>query len=294
MQAAIDAFLDWCRVEKGLADNSIEAYHRDLSDLARFLAQRGIVDVARVTRTDLGDWMLALADRGLSSRSILRRRAAMRGLFRFLTAEGEVESDPSLLVQGPRTGRHLPGTLSEREVEALLAAPDRTTFLGLRDAAMLELLYATGLRVSELVTLRRDQLHDGWLIVRGKGDKERLVPFGDQAARTLCAWLDRRHAERPGLCSVPWLFPTRWGRPMTRQNFWERIKRHARTAGIRQRVTPHVLRHAFATHLLAHGADLRALQAMLGHADISTTEIYTHVARERLKRVHAEHHPRGR
>ncbi len=294
LDLAVDGFLDWCRVERGLARNTLEAYARDLQGLRTFLAEHGIGDPDRVSRADLSDWMLWLANQGLSPRSVARHRVAARQLFRYLLEEGLIAENPTDLLDGPRSRRELPETLSEAQVERLLSAPDRATPLGLRDAAMLELLYATGLRVSELVSLRLSAVHDGWLVVRGKGSKERIVPYGDQAGVVLGQYL--RSREELGSVAVraadPWVFPARAGRPMTRQNFWERITLHARTAGL-PHVYPHRLRHAFATHLLAHGADLRALQMMLGHADISTTEIYTHVATERLKRMHEAAHPRG-
>ncbi|RME23358.1 MAG: site-specific tyrosine recombinase XerD [Deltaproteobacteria bacterium] len=285
---AIEGFLNVCRVERGLADNTLESYHRDLSDLRRFLVARGIRDPRQVESEHLSDWMLSLADRGLAASSRARHRVSMRRLFRYLLDEGIIEQDPAARIDAPTTRRPLPTVLSEAQVEAILAAPDRSTPLGLRDAAMIELLYATGLRVSELVGLPRRAVHDGWLVVQGKGGKERLVPYGDRAALALRAWLDSREDREN-----PWVFVTGRGRPMTRQNFWARLRRYAVQAGVRARVTPHVLRHAFATHLLTHGADLRAVQAMLGHADISTTEIYTHVANERLRQLHAAHHPRG-
>ena len=287
LDAAVEGFLAHCRVERGLSNNTLEAYHRDLSDLVGWLERQGHSAPASVDRDLLRGWLDDLPIRGLSAGTVARRRVAMRQLFRFLVTEGILEDDPTALIRGPRAPRKLPGTLNRADVEALLAAPDQATAIGLRDAAMLELLYATGLRVSELVGLRHESWHDGWLVVRGKGGKDRLVPYGDRAGALVQAHLSLQ--QRGG----PWLFLTSRGRPMTRQNFWERVKLYAKQAGIRTRVSPHTLRHAFATHLLEHGADLRAVQAMLGHADISTTEIYTHVARARLQKLHAEFHPRG-
>ncbi|NOY26408.1 MAG: site-specific tyrosine recombinase XerD, partial [Oligoflexia bacterium] len=266
IDAAIDGLLAVCRVERGLADNTLEAYHRDLADLRRFLQRRGISAPAQVRRQDIAAWMVDLADRGLAASTRARHRVAMRQLFVFLVAEGLIDTDPSTNIDAPRTRRPLPVVLSQAQVEALLAAPDIKTRIGSRDGAMIELLYATGLRVSELVGLPKRAIHDGYLLVRGKGGKERLVPYGDQAAASLARWGRIR-----GDTTSPWLFVNNRGRPMTRQNFWLRLRHYARAAGVRGKVSPHVLRHAFATHLLAHGADLRAVQAMLGHADISTT-----------------------
>jgi integrase/recombinase XerD len=287
MESAVDGFLAWCRVEKGLSENTLDAYDRDLRRLREFLLSQGQRRPDQVTRAALSDWMGSLTDRGLSHPSIARHRVAMRQLFQFLVREDLLTADPSALIEGPRIPRRLPGTLSEAEVGRLLAAPDRATPLGQRDAAMIELLYATGLRVTELVTLRRDQWHEGWVIVSGKGGKERLVPYGDQAGACVAQYMSSRADVHPAL------FLSQRGGPMSRQNFWLRIRQHAKVAGIRNKVSPHTLRHAFATHLLIHGADLRSVQAMLGHADITTTEIYTHVAKTRLQRLHAEHHPRG-
>ncbi len=287
---AVEHWLNWCRGERALAAHTLDAYARDAAELRRFLAARGVRTAEAVTAADLSAWLVDQADRGLKPATIARRTTAARQLFRFLAREGLIDADPSALLSASRGPRPLPHTLSEAEVEALLAAPDPATPTGLRDRAMLELLYATGLRVSELVGLRRSALRDGWLLVRGKGDKERIVPYGDRAATALRDWLASEAAPGP---DNPWLFPTRRGRPMSRQNFWKRLRAYARAAGVRGRVSPHVIRHAFATHLLAHGADLRALQAMLGHADLSSTEIYTHVARARLQRMHAAYHPRG-
>jgi integrase/recombinase XerD len=287
MRSATDGFLAWCRAERGLSENTLDGYSRDLQRLCRFLALKGVSTPSEATQKVLAAWLVDLHDSKLAPSSIARHRVAMRQLFKFLVDEGELKANPAALLSAPRIPRKLPGTLSEPQVSAILEAPDRNTALGLRDGAMLDLLYATGLRVSELVGLRRDQWHDGWVVVSGKGGKERLVPYGDGAGEAVAAYLaTRSDMKAPIFLSIR-------GNAMTRQNFWGRLKIYVKIAGIRQRVSPHTLRHAFATHLLIHGADLRAVQAMLGHADISTTEIYTHVARERLRHLHAEHHPRG-
>lgn len=295
----IEGFLWVARYERSLAENTIEAYHRDLQALRDYLAaEQGTTRLHRITTEHLRAWMLHLADLGLARSTVARHRSSMRQLFAYAFQEGILEEDPAADIDGPGPARRLPVTLSEAQVEALLAAPKQSSAVGLRDATMLMLLYATGLRVTELVTLQAHQVHDGWLVVRGKGGKERIVPVGDRAAGLLQrhrAAVRGRNAAAPGGANAigPWLFTTSRGGPMSRQNFWLRVRKYAVAAGISGKVSPHVLRHAFATHLVAHGADLRAVQMMLGHSDISTTEIYTHVARERLQRMHGAFHPRG-
>lgn len=285
---ALDAFLNWCRAERAFSTHTIDAYRRDLRDLQRFLRKIDQIDrPVDVQREHLERWLEQRHRDGLSRATLARRRASAGAFFKFLVEDQVIEANPTehWKVRGPQ--RPLPISISERQVEALLAAPDPTRPIGRRDRAMLELVYATGLRVSELVTLPQSALHDGWIEVRGKGGKERIIPIGDAATRALSVWLkDVDDGSR-------WVFPTSRGRPMSRQNMWLRIRRYAEIAGINGKLSPHVLRHAFATHLVAHGADLRAVQAMLGHASISTTEIYTHVARERLRSIHAATHPRG-
>ncbi|MDT3708949.1 site-specific tyrosine recombinase XerD [Pseudomonas sp. FIP_A4] len=290
----IDRFLDALWLEKGLADNTRDAYCSDLALFNGWLAERGasLVGVGRDAILDHLAWRLA---NGYKARSTARFLSGMRGFYRYLLREGLVESDPTLRIELPRLGRSLPKALSEADVEALLAAPDIGDALGLRDRAMLEVLYACGLRVSELVGLRQEQisLRQGVLRTFGKGNKERLVPLGDEAMY----WLERYRRDARGLLLGDKLgdveFLSRRGDPMTRQTFWHRIKLHARQAGIAAAISPHTLRHAFATHLLNHGADLRTVQMLLGHSDLSTTQIYTHIARARLQALHAEHHPRG-
>ncbi|HMV68057.1 MAG TPA: site-specific tyrosine recombinase XerD [Myxococcota bacterium] len=291
----IDGFVGHLRVERGRSELTIAAYRSDVARFCRWVADRGVDDPARVTQADVADHLVWLEAQGLGLRSIARARSSVRQLFAFLTVEEAVEADPGALVASPRFHTPLPVVLSEDTVQRLLDAPDPSTPLGLRDRAMIQVLYGTGLRVSELVSLRRDRvrLDPPLVLVRGKGDKERLVPMGEVAG----AWVVRYLAEaRPLLDpagAAPELFVGRGGEAMTRQNFWLRLRRHAQVAGVRGKVSPHVLRHSFATHLLAHGADLRAIQVMLGHADLTTTQIYTAVSRERLRRVHAAHHPRG-
>ena len=287
MDVAIDGFLAWCRAERGLSENTLDGYSRDLRKLGEHLSNAGVMSPREVTPTVLSNWLGSLSRSGLSASTIARHRVTMRQLFQFLVDEREIDANPAELIAAPKLTRKLPSTLNEDEVSRILAAPNRTTVLGARDSAMLELLYATGLRVSELVGLKRAQWHDGWVVVSGKGGKERLVPYGDQAGARVNEYLATRTDGHPAM------FLSRRGSAMTRQNFWVRLKHYVRIAGVRRPVSPHTLRHAFATHLLVHGADLRAVQAMLGHADISTTEIYTHVAKERLRALHAVHHPRG-
>ena len=290
--AAIDAFLDALWMERGLSDNTLKAYRNDLAAFERWRRQHG----GTLLDTGSGDIHRYLAGQGQrSARSTARRLSSLRRFFQYQLREGRLRQDPTEGVAAPRLGRPLPKSLTEAEVEQLLRAPDTGTVLGLRDRAMLEVLYATGLRVSELVGLRLEQvnLRQGVVRVTGKGNKERLVPLGEEAVDWLQRYLrEARAALYPGAPDAS-LFPSRRGRPQTRQTFWYAIKRYAVLAGIRKPLSPHVLRHAFATHLLNHGADLRVVQMLLGHSDISTTQIYTHIARERLKELHAQHHPRG-
>ena len=281
-------------MERGLSAASVEAYRGDLTTFGKFLASRRR-EASRASRAELAGYLRSLSARGLSARSASRALSAVRGFYAFAAAHLGYAEDPTVDLPNPRVGLALPKTLGEDEVEALLAAPDPKEPLGLRDKAMLELLYASGLRVSEIVSLPRDgvDMENGILRITGKGGKERLVPFGKSAARWLARYLE---VARPPLDSrrSPHLFLSSRGARMTRQRFWQLIERYGREAGIRSRLTPHVLRHAFATHLLEHGADLRALQMMLGHADISTTQIYTNVSRSRLRRVYDEFHPRAK
>lgn len=289
----IARYLDAQWMEKGLSENSLAAYRRDLEACDRWCRGRGI-SLIQLQRADLQEYLASLHGEGRSPRSAARALSCLRGFYRYLLRSGDVSEDPTLDLDSPRLGRPLPKSLSEAQVEALLAAPDLEDVLGFRDRCMLELLYACGLRVSELVglTLPQLSLNQGVVRVSGKGGKERLVPVGDEALH----WLQRYLAgPRHDLLQVPSevLFPSRLGRGMTRQTFWHRIRKHAQAAGITSPLSPHVLRHAFATHLVNHGADLRVVQLLLGHSDLSTTQIYTHVARQRLQNLHAQHHPRG-
>jgi integrase/recombinase XerD len=290
--AMVERFLDSLWVEDGVSDNTLKAYRNDLQSFAAFLARHAIT-LEAATESEVLGWLSEQTRQ--STRTAARRLSAARRFYGYLLRERVVARDPTLRVETPRLGRALPKSLSEADVDALLLAPDTTKPLGLRDRAMLELLYATGLRVTELInlSLSRISLTQGVVRIIGKGDRERLVPMGEEANR----WVGRFMQEaRPSLlhgAHSEHLFPTQRGEAMTRQAFWHLIKRYALKAGISTTLSPHTLRHAFATHLLNHGADLRVVQMLLGHADISTTQIYTHVARERLKKLHQQHHPRG-
>lgn len=289
--AAMRAWLTWLRVEKGAARATIDGYRRDLVDFAKDFDT--VPEPAAVTEPDVLRWLARRAADGISPRSQARGLVALRGFFRHQLDEGLLAADPTARVELPKTGRPLPVTLSLDEVESLLAAPDISTKRGVRNRAMLEVLYATGLRVSELCGLQLGQVHleAGFVRVMGKGRKERIVPLGDVARE----WLERylQTARAPGGGPEAAIFITRLGGPLTRQGFFKILRELAVVAGIDRPVSPHKLRHAFATHLLERGADLRSLQLMLGHADIGTTEIYTHLSRARLVQIHAEHHPRG-
>jgi integrase/recombinase XerD len=290
----IDRFLDALWIEDGLAANTLAAYRRDLELFAAWLASQGSRDVSAAREPDLLAYA-AFRHPGSKATSANRRLTVFKRFYRWALRERLLLEDPTLRLRNAKQALRVPKSLSEAQVEALLAAPDVATPLGARDRAMLELLYASGLRVSELVTLKTVQLGlaEGALRVTGKGSKERIVPFGEEAHGWLTAYLNAARAAILDGQASDALFVTARGGAMTRQMFWKLVKRHALTAGIDAPLSPHTLRHAFATHLLNHGADLRAVQMLLGHADISTTTIYTHVARERLRALHAAHHPRG-
>ncbi|UWE17341.1 site-specific tyrosine recombinase XerD [Herbaspirillum huttiense] len=291
---AIDEFCDSLWLEDGLSKNTLEAYRRDMTLYAHWLYQERAKALYETQAEDLNAYFAARHDETKPSSSN-RRLAVLKRFFQLALRQHHVTADPCLKLRSARQPQRLPKTMSEGQVEALLAAPDVSTPLGLRDRAMIELMYASGLRVSELVTLKSIEvgMNEGVLRVTGKGSKTRLVPFGEEAG----AWMARYLAEARSQILQGQiddaLFVTARGGPMTRQMFWTLIKKYALQAGITVRLSPHTLRHAFATHLLNHGADLRVVQLLLGHADISTTQIYTHVARERLKQLHAAHHPRG-
>ncbi|HEX9803545.1 MAG TPA: site-specific tyrosine recombinase XerD [Gammaproteobacteria bacterium] len=290
----VERFLDALWLERGLSENTLTAYRSDLLGLSQWL-QGQEVELLRAGRADLLGYLQQRVEQGAKPRSSARLLSSIRRFYRFLVRERLLSEDPSARIDAPKLGRSLPKSLTEEEVEALLAAPDPGNLLGMRDRAMLEVLYASGLRVSELVGLTLSQLNlqQGLVKVIGKGNKERLVPLGEEAL----GWVERYLREARGLLlgasQSDVLFPSRRGSAMTRQAFWQLIKRYALQSGISKPLSPHTLRHAFATHLLNHGADLRVVQLLLGHSSLSTTQIYTHVARERLKELHARHHPRG-
>jgi integrase/recombinase XerD len=291
---SVPRFLDVVWMERGLSANTLAAYRADLLSLQRWLAKRGRT-LRSVDRGDLLDFIASKAEGGARPRSTARQLSSFRCFFRQQLRDGAIKEDPTLDISMPRTGRALPKSLTEEEVERLLAAPDLAGALGIRDRTMLEVLYATGLRVSELVGLKHSQvnLNQGVVRISGKGNRERLVPLGAESMRWIKEFMDGPRAEILGAQVTDYLFPTRRGDRMTRQSFWHIIKRYARLARVDKPLSPHTLRHAFATHLLNHGADLRVVQMLLGHSDLSTTQIYTHVARERMKDLHGRHHPRG-
>lgn len=292
-ESLIERFADAVWAERGLSDKTLEAYRRDLGQWATWLAKRGL-SMTEAAQADLLQYSGETHSQ-VAARTAARRLSSLRRFYRYAVRVGWTQIDPTQDFSSPKLPRPLPKTLNEKEVEALLDAPDVETALGLRDRAMLELLYATGLRVSELVGLQFHQVNlvQGVVQVIGKGGKERLVPIGEAAQHWMQQYMDEARAELMKGRMSEYLFPSRRADYMTRQNFWHIIRRYAKQADIKAELSPHGLRHAFATHLLNHGADLRVVQMLLGHADLSTTQIYTHVARARLKSLHAEHHPRG-
>ena len=294
MEAQVRTFLNYLRVEKGLSDNTIQAYRRDMAKFASFAAERK-VGVTELRREHVVDFLGTLYRRNLDSRSVARHLVTIRHFFRFLLLEGVIESDPAANIESPKFRQSLPEFLSVDEVDRLLRQPDKNDVVGIRDRAMIELMYSTGLRVSELCGLRVSdlQMEPGCLRCIGKGNKERLVPVGKRALEAVQAYLrEARQALARGVAS-PYLFLNQKGHKLNRIAFWKILGEYGRKAGLRKSLTPHMLRHSFATHLLDRGADLRSVQMMLGHSDISTTQIYTHVVEERLKQVYKVHHPRA-
>lgn len=291
----LDNYLNFLLVEKGLAPKTLEAYSNDLMRFLTFIRDKGTRELAGADSAQVLRYLIHLRKEGLGARSRARHLISLRGLYRHLVHEKIIDQNPAAIVDLPKVGLKLPDVLSVAEVQALLAAPSPGKPTGLRDGAMLELLYAAGLRVSELIKVNclDVNLEAGYIRVLGKGNKERLVPMGAHARDKLNLYLEKgRPRQLKGMASAT-LFVARQGKPMTRQGFWKLMRRHAATAGIQKPVTPHSLRHSFATHLLEGGADLRVVQELLGHADISTTQIYTHVARQQIKDTHDKFHPRG-
>jgi integrase/recombinase XerD len=295
-QTLMEKFLDALWLEKGLSENTLKAYRHDLESFLGWLTASRTRSITEVRREDVMSYLSYRMDQGLKARSTARCLSCLRALYRYLLREQKIETDPTLRVENPKLGRPLPDSLTEQDVERLLAAPDVSKSIGMRDRAMLEVLYACGLRVSELTGLRMSEinLRQGVVRIVGKGGKERLVPLGEEAIN----WLNRYFSEaRDELLkknlAQDVVFPSNRGSFMTRQTFWHRLREHSRKAGIVKKLSPHTLRHAFATHLLNHGADLRVVQLLLGHSDLSTTQIYTHIAQHRMKELHQTHHPRG-
>lgn len=291
----IERYIDAMWMEKGLSDNTLGSYRRDLRQFHEWLARESGATITGASKADLQGYLGVRLAQGRSPRSTARFLSCVRGFYRFLLREGRITVDPTLDVDSPKLGRPLPKSLSEGEVDRLLQAPDLEDALEFRDRTMLELLYACGLRVSELVGLSMAQLsmNQGVVRVFGKGSKERLVPMGEEAMHLLQRYLSGARWELLRDIPSDVLFPSRRGQQMTRQAFWYRIKIYAQRADIKRNLSPHTLRHAFATHLLNHGADLRVVQMLLGHSDLTTTQIYTHIAQQRMQELHAQHHPRG-
>jgi integrase/recombinase XerD len=296
MDELIDDFCDHLWLEDGLSRNTLDSYRRDLLKFAGWLLKQRDASLLQTTHADIQGYLAYLVNEQKAKPSSTGRNiSSLKRLFRYFLRQGKIETDPTLQIDAPKLIRNLPRNMTEADVEQLLEAPDIQTPLGLRDRTMLEVLYATGLRVSELVSLRITQVSMDMGVVRvmGKGSKERLVPLGEEALDWLRRYAEEGRGVLLGARISDTLFVTALGKGMTRQMFWFLLKKHAKNCGLNASLSPHTLRHAFATHLLNHGADLRVVQMLLGHADISTTQIYTHVARERLKQLHKQHHPRG-
>jgi integrase/recombinase XerD len=294
MKELIDTFLNYLSVERGLSNNTIISYRKDLDSYIGFISNRHVDALSKITKNDITNFMMNQKDKGISANSIARRLAAIRMFHRFLARERILKSDPSSLIDSPKLWKKIPDTLSLNEVEALLAQPDIRDRQGVRDKAMLEVLYATGMRVSEIVNLKSDDvnLDIGFLRCIGKGDKERIIPLGKKAINSIKRYLG---ISRPHFLKTKesnFLFLSRLCKKLSRQSVWKIIKRYAKLARIKKPIRPHILRHSFATHLLERGADLRSVQEMLGHSNISTTQIYTHINKERLKTIHKMYHPR--
>jgi len=295
MNDMVEEFLSYILVEKGLSDNTVSAYRNDLCKYTNFIEKKKKrLHIQEATRSDISDYMMSLKESGLSANSISRNLVAIKVFHRFLLRERYLKEDVTSVLDSPKPWKRLPEALSVSDVESILKKPNTRTSMGIRDKAAIELMYATGLRVSELVNLVIDNinLEVGFIKCVGKGNKERIVPIGKQAQDALNRYLDKSRPKMIKENQAPSLFISRLGKKISRQSLWKMIKKYARLAGIKQEIMPHTLRHSFATHLLERGADLRVVQEMLGHADISTTQIYTHINKERLKSIHHKFHPR--
>jgi len=294
MKELIDTFIDYLTVERGLSDNTVSSYRGDLSAYINFISKRNITALSKTTKDNVTGFMLYQKDRGVSAGSIARRLAAIKSFYRFLVRERLLQEDPSSLVDTPKLWKKIPQTLSVNEVERLISQPNIRQKQGIRDKAIVETLYACGMRVSEAVNLKiKDvNLEVGFLRCVGKGNKERVIPLGKKASASIKRYIEFSRPHLLGGKESPNVFISRLGRKISRQSFWKLIKKYARSAGIKKSIKPHILRHSFATHLLERGADLRSVQEMLGHANISTTQIYTHIDRDRLKTIHRKFHPR--
>jgi len=294
MKELIDTFLNYLSVERGLAKNTIISYREDLNTYLNFMEKSDIEALSKISKNNITNFMYAQKERGIAVNSIARRLAAIRMFHRFLTRERIVKDDPSTLIDSPKLWKRIPETLTLNEVEALIAQPDTRDAQGLRDRAILETLYATGMRVSEAVNLKKDNvnLDIGFLRCVGKGDKERVIPLGKKAITSINRYLETARPKFLKNKESEFLFISRFGKKISRQSFWKILKKYAKLARIKKPIKPHILRHSFATHLLEHGADLRSVQEMLGHSNISTTQIYTHINKDRLKNIHRQFHPR--
>jgi len=295
MNELINQFLDYLSIEKGLSQNTITSYRQDLLKFAEYAKTRKHEKAQSVTRHDLTKYLYYLKDKGLAANSISRNLVAIKVFYRFLIAEKIIKEDPAGAIESPRMLKALPDVMDIQEVARMLDVPNKKTLLGVRDKAALELIYATGMRVSEVVELVLEGLNldVGYLRCKGKGGKERIIPVGKEARQAITRYLEKSRPKLSKGVHDKHLFLSRLGRKVSRQSFWKMIKKYTKMAGIKKRITPHTLRHSFATHLLEKGADLRSVQEMLGHADISTTQIYTHINKTRLKGIHKKFHPRG-
>lgn len=294
MEEFISEFMDYLSVERGLSKNTLESYGRDLAKYTGYLKKAGITDLNKVKRPQIQDFLMSLKDNKLNASSIARNLVAIKVFHRYLASQRLLKEDVTSVIETPKLWKTLPDVLDEKEVEAILVSPNSRLKQGIRDKAMLELMYATGMRVSELVSLKLNDLHTemGFVKCLGKGQKERIIPVGSKAKEAIQKYLEKARPKFLKNAGSDALFLTRLGKPMSRQTFWMVIKHYVRDARIKKRVTPHTLRHSFATHLLQNGADLRIVQELLGHVNISTTQIYTHINKERLKQIHQKFHPR--